>query len=78
MSKLPPLTSVEIVNALLRGGFEIARKSKESHQTLKRARKLGGTDVTVVPIGKKEIPRGTLQSILKLANVEVEEFLDWL
>jgi len=78
MSKLPLLTSDEIINALLRGGFEIARKSKGSHQTLKRARKLGGTDVTVVPIGRKEIPRGTLQSILKLANVEVEEFLDWL
>lgn len=78
MSKLPLLTSDEIINARLRGGIEIARKSKGSHQTLKRGRKLGGTDVTVVPVGKKEIPRGTLKSILKLANVEIEEFLDRL
>lgn len=32
--------------------------------------------MTVVPIGKKEIPKGTLEGILELANVEYEDFLD--
>lgn len=78
MSKLPLLSSREIVNALKRGGFAPARKSKGSHQAFSRQREGVGTDVTVVPLGKKEIPRGTLKSILRLANVEVDEFLDWL
>ncbi len=66
------------MNALIRGGFEIARKSKGSHQSLKRPRPEGGTDVTTVPIGKNEIPRGTFKNILRLANVDIDDFLDWL
>jgi len=34
--------------------------------------------ITVVPLGKKEIPRGTLDDILKLAGLTVEEFLQLL
>jgi len=78
MSKLPLCSSDDVIGALHRGGFEKARRSKGSHQTLRRPREGGETDVTVVPIGKKEIPRGTLRSILKLANVTIEEFLGWL
>jgi predicted RNA binding protein YcfA (HicA-like mRNA interferase family) len=78
MNKLPLYSSDQIINALIRGGFEPARKSKGSHQTLKRPRPEGGTDVTVVPIGKKEIPRGTFKNILQLANVDIDDFLDWL
>lgn len=78
MNKLPLYSSDEIINALIRGGFEIARKSKGSHQTLKRPRPEGGTDVTVVTIGKKEVPRGTFKNILRLANVDIDDFLDWL
>jgi predicted RNA binding protein YcfA (HicA-like mRNA interferase family) len=76
--KLPLYSSDEVIGALLRGGFELARKSKRSHQTLKRPRRNGGTDVTVVPLGKKEIPRGTFSNILRLANVTVDDFLGWL
>lgn len=78
MSKLPIYSSDEIVKVLLKCGFEIDR-TKGSHQTLKRPKKdEKGTDVVVVPIGKKEIPRGTFKSILKQANLELEEFQELL
>ena len=78
MSKLPLYSSNEIVNVLLRSGFEIAR-TKGSHQTLKRPKQdEKGTDVVVVPIGKKEIPRGTFKSILRQADLELEEFQELL
>lgn len=76
MSKRRLFSSDEIINALLRCGFELARKSKTGHQTLKRLRPDGRHDVTVVPMGKKEIPKSTFDSILELANVEYDEFLD--
>ncbi len=79
MNKLPLYSSDEIIKALQRGGFEIARKSKSGHLSLRRPKQKGkGSDVTVVPMGKREIPRGTFRSILRLANVEVDEFLEWL
>jgi predicted RNA binding protein YcfA (HicA-like mRNA interferase family) len=77
MSKQRLFSSTEIINALLRGGFELARRSKSSHQALKRRRPEGGHDVTIVPIGESEIPKGTLDSILKLGNVDYDEFLTW-
>ncbi len=78
MSKLLIYSSDEIVNVLLRCGFEIDR-TKGSHQTLKRPRQdEKGTDVVVVPIGKREIPRGTFKSILRQANLDVEEFQELL
>ena len=76
MSKRRLFSSDEIINALLRCGFELARKSKRGHQTLKRLRPDGRHDVTVVPMGKKEIPKPTFDSILELANVEYDDFLD--
>lgn len=78
MSKLPIYSSDDIVNVLLRCGFEIDR-TKGSHQTLKRPKQdKKGTDIVVVPIGKKEIPRGTFKSILKQANIKLEEFQELL
>jgi len=77
VSRQTLFSSDEVINALLRGGFEIARKSKGGHLTLKRQRPQGGHDVTVVPMGKKEIPKGTFDDILKLANVSYDDFLTW-
>ena len=64
MSKRRLFSSDEIINALLRCGFELARKSKTGHQTLKRPRPDGRHDVTVVPMGKREIPKPTFDDIL--------------
>ena len=77
MSKATLFSSEKIIQALLRGGFEIAHKSKGGHQTLKRQRPDGGHDVTVVPMGKQEVPKGTLESILRLGNVDYADFLAW-
>lgn len=77
MTRRRLFSSGDIITALKRGGFELARKSKKSHQALKRLRPDGRHDVTVVPMGKKEVPKGTFDSILKQANVDLEEFLDW-
>ena len=70
-------SSDEILAALQGGGFEYARKSRGSHQSLVRRRLDGGHDVAVVPIGKREVPKGTLDAILKQANVGYDEFLSW-
>jgi len=70
-------SSDEVVAALRRGGFEHCRKSKGSHATFVRLRPDGRHDVTVVVLGKKEIPKGTLDRLLEQANVSEQEFLDW-
>lgn len=74
MSKQRLFSSEEIINALLRCGFILA-KSKKGHQTLKRQRPDGRHDVTVVPLGEKEVPKGTFDSILKLANMDYDDFV---
>jgi hypothetical protein len=40
-----------------------------------RERTDGTKDITVVVLGRKEIPRGTLRSILKLASVSEDQFI---
>jgi predicted RNA binding protein YcfA (HicA-like mRNA interferase family) len=76
MSRQRLFSSDEIVNALLRCGFELTGRRGKNHQALKRPRADSRPDTTVVPIGKREVPKGTLDDILKLANVEYEDFLD--
>jgi predicted RNA binding protein YcfA (HicA-like mRNA interferase family) len=76
MSSRRLFSSDEIIRALLRCGFEATGRTSKNHQTLRRPREDGTHDVTVVPIGKKEIPKGTLDGILRLANLEYDDFLD--
>jgi predicted RNA binding protein YcfA (HicA-like mRNA interferase family) len=76
MTKRRLFSSDQIINALLRCGFELTGRPGKNHQTLKRPRRDGTHDVTVVPVGEREVPRGTLDSILKLANLDYEDFLD--
>jgi len=75
MSKQRLFSSDEIINALLRCGFKLAQKSRRGHQSLERQRPDGTHDVTVVPLGEKEIPKGTFDNILKLANLDYDGFL---
>ena len=70
-------SSDQIITALRRGGFEPGRKSRGSHLALTRRRPSGRHDVVIVPMGRKEVPAGTLRSILKQGNVDYEEFLVW-
>jgi predicted RNA binding protein YcfA (HicA-like mRNA interferase family) len=76
MSTRRLFSSDEIISALTRCGFAPTGRTSKNHQTLKRPRSDGTHDVTVVPIGKKQIPKGTLDSILQLAKLDYDDFLD--
>ncbi len=77
MSKQRLFSSDEIIKALLRCGFEVHGRAGKNHQTLKRPRPGGkGHDVTVVPIGETEVPKGTFDRILELAGLDYDDFLD--
>ena len=69
MSKLPLLSWREVVKALARAGFRVARQ-KGSHIILVK-------DDIVVPVPKhEEIKRGLLIEIISEAGLTKEEFLE--
>jgi hypothetical protein len=77
MTKQRLFSSDEIINALLRCGFELHGRASKNHQGLIRLRPGAERhDVTSVPMGEREIPKGTFDSILELANVDYDDFLD--
>ena len=71
-------SSQEAITALTRDGFRPKGKSKRgSHQVF--AKKLPNeTRNVVVPLGKKEIPRGTLGSMVRQAGPEARHLIDLL
>jgi len=69
---LPLLSGQEIVSALQRTGYYV-RKQKGSHIRLYHSSRLPVT----VP-AHREVDRGTLRSILRTANLTVEEFKKFL
>lgn len=77
MARLPLCSSNQIVHALRRAGFRPASSSSGSHLTMEKkiARR---TVVTVVVMGKREVPRGTLRGILRLAELTNREFIELL
>ena len=79
MPKLPRIRANEAIRALERLGFVQVRQ-RGSHVILKK--QLASPDQTgssevgcVVPLHQKTLAVGTLKSILKQANVSVEEFI---
>jgi predicted RNA binding protein YcfA (HicA-like mRNA interferase family) len=69
MSKLPPLTSRKFIKILKSLGFKLDHTTGShfifyNSQTKKRA---------VVPFHKKDLPKGTLMSILKEARISKED-----
>ena len=75
--KLPLCSSHQIVAALERLGFVKGPVGSGSHQSFYRCRG-EKKDITTVVLGKKEVPRPTLDGILKLAHVSRAEFLKHL
>jgi predicted RNA binding protein YcfA (HicA-like mRNA interferase family) len=73
MSKLPRVSSRECIRALEKVGFRVVRQ-KGSHITMRRDKPFAQT---VVP-ENREIPVGTLHSILRDANRSAEDFIDLL
>ena len=70
MTKLPRVSSRECITALEKVGF-IAVRQKGSHVVMRRSEPYART---VVPINK-EVPPGTLRSILRDAQLTVDDFV---
>ncbi len=74
MPKLPSITPQKVIKILEKSGFKLDR-TKGSHHiyyhevTKKRV---------VVPMHKKDLPKGTLLEILKQAGITREELFDLL
>ena len=73
MSKLPSISGRECIIALEKAGFSMVRQ-RGSHISLIRVEPFGQV---VVP-DHKELDRGTLRGIIRMAGLNVEEFLDLL
>jgi len=72
------LSSAKLIAALTRDGFYPRGKSRGgSHQVFRKELPDGDRNV-VVPLGKKEIPRGTLQSILRQSGLTERQLVDLL
>ena len=68
MPKLPRVSGAEVVRALQRLGFAVARQ-RGSHIVLRR-----GSSGCVVP-NHRELKTGTLAGVLKQAGVSAEDFM---
>ena len=70
MSRLPSVTGKQVIAALARLGFQRLR-IRGSHHYL---RKPGAAALVVVPVhGNRDLPAGTLRSILHQAGLTAEE-----
>ncbi len=71
MSRLPRVTGAQVGRALERAGFVLVRVTGSHHHFHKG----GVPGVVTVPVHAGEtIPPGTLSSILRQAEMSVEEF----
>jgi predicted RNA binding protein YcfA (HicA-like mRNA interferase family) len=72
--RLPQITGADLVRALQKKGFVIARQ-RGSHVQLRR-REVDGTITTFpVPVhAGKTLKRGTLQGILRKADLDTDDF----
>jgi predicted RNA binding protein YcfA (HicA-like mRNA interferase family) len=76
--RLPSLSGMQVLAALRKAGFEDApRRGKGSHHALVRRDASGRTRLVIVP-DRRDVPRGTLLSILEMAGLTREEFLSLL
>ena len=71
-------SSDKLIAALIKDGFHPRGKSRRgSHQVFRKESPEGARNV-VVPLGKKEIPRGTLRSIIRQAGLTERRLADLL
>lgn len=70
MSKLPSFTPKEVERLILKNGFFLKRQSG-SHRTYYKA-ELHAT--VVIPFHCKDLPKGTLKSIIKQSRLGIKIF----
>ncbi len=73
MAKLPVISGTEALKAFIRAGWRVARQ-KGSHVHLIRE---GYESILSVPL-HRELDRGTLRSLIRKAEMSVEEFVKLL
>ena len=71
MSGNPALTPDDVIRILRKNGFELLR-TRGSHQIFKN--RTNGK-MTIVPMHKRDPPKGTLLAILKQAGIDKEQLL---
>ena len=77
MSKLPGLSSDQVVRALRKAGFVYApKRGRGSHLALYRIM-AGKTRLVIVP-KRKDLPLGTLRAIIEQSGLTQAEFLELL
>ena len=70
MGALPVATGSQVVRALQRAGYVLSHV-RGSHHYL---RKPGATHLVVVPVhGNRDLPKGTLRSVLRQAGLSPDE-----
>jgi predicted RNA binding protein YcfA (HicA-like mRNA interferase family) len=69
MSRLPPVSGIEVVQALQKVGFSV-RREQGSHIIMRRDDPFAQT---VVP-NHRQIDRGTLRAILRQTGLSLDEF----
>ena len=78
MTRLPSLSSRQLLAALRRAGFEDApRRGKGSHHALMRRDADGRVRLVIVP-ERQDLPRGTLHAILQHAGLTPKQLADLL
>ena len=73
-AKLPSLSPKQARRALEKDGW-VESRQRGSHVVM---RKPGRKAPVVIPMHKKDLPRGTLASILQSAGISRERFIDLL
>ena len=77
MTRMPSLSSREVVQALRKGGFlDAPKRGKGSHIAM--VKKGSGLPRLVIIPERKVLPKGTLRAILEQAGLSREEFLSLL
>lgn len=71
MTRTPSSTPKDIIRLLEKHGFELVR-AKGSHHIFKN-RATG--KMTVVPMHKRDLPKGTMLTILRQAGIDKDELL---
>ena len=78
MTRLPSLSSRQLIAALRHAGFEDApRRGKGSQHALMRRDPDGRVRLVIVP-ESHDLPRGTLHAVLELAGMTPQELADLL
>jgi predicted RNA binding protein YcfA (HicA-like mRNA interferase family) len=73
--RLPACTGLDVLCALERGGFYV-HHVKGSHHSLRHPQKPELR--VVVPVHHKDLPPGTIRSIIKQCQLTEEEFIAFL